>query len=120
MKERTGEKGGWIGGWVGSFLWLLLFGIVRLYQGQTGPGLLAIGLFALALVVIVRFAPWNNPETRYWKLLGPVYLLFLIALVSVIWTAGGPNALGLGSWSFLWLIPFFVPFLTIGNRRWKD
>ncbi|MBI5568432.1 MAG: hypothetical protein HY914_00650 [Desulfomonile tiedjei] len=120
MKERTGEKGGWIGGWIGSFLWLLLFGILRLYQGRTGQGLVAIGLFAAALVLIFRFAPWNNPETRYWKLLVPIYVVFLIALGSVVWAEGGPSTLGLPSWSILWLIPIFLPFLTIGNRRWND
>jgi hypothetical protein len=111
VRERTGEKGGWIG----SFLWLLLFGIIRLSQGRIGPGLLAIGFFTAALVLIFRFAPWNN-STRYWRLLAPIYVVFLIALGSVVWVEGGPSTLGLESWSILWLTPIFLPLLLIPIR----
>jgi len=62
--RRTGEKFGWAGGWLGGFLWLLILSVVRLVQGRVIPGLVGLGLFALAVGVILFFAPWRHPRTR--------------------------------------------------------
>jgi len=89
MKERRGEKTGWLGGWLGGFLWLCLLSIAWLVQGKIIYGLLAMGLFLMALCLIIVLGPWKHPETKYWKLMLPVYFIFLTAVSLFIWLGGG-------------------------------
>lgn len=120
MKERKGEKWGWAGGWMGGFTWLLLLSIIWLVKGKILVGLIGFCLFTLAIIFIFAFAPWKHPETKYWKLLLPVYLVLILSASLFILFEGGLKAVGLNWWSLFYLTPCFIPFATMGSRRWKD
>lgn len=120
MKGRKGEKIGWIGGWIGGFVWLLLLSIVWLAQGKIAYGIWGISLFTVAFILIVVLAPWKHPETKYWKLMLPTYLVLIVSVSLYIWLEGGLKTPGLNWWSILWLAPLFIPFATIGTRCWNN
>lgn len=120
MKDRKGEKIGWLGGWTGGFLWVGLIALFRLYQGKLLAGLLGMLIVACAGVCIVKISPWRYPRTAYWKLMLPIYAVLAAAVVWAFWAFG---ALGLPGrhWYCLWfLIPCASPMITIGRRRWID
>jgi len=117
--RRTGEKNGWTVGWLGGFLWLLILSVVRLVQGRATEALIGLGLFALAVGVILFFAPWRHPRARYWKLTLPLYSMFFGSIAWAVRSSGGWAALGLGYRSFFWVLPCLIPLWTIGGRRWE-
>jgi hypothetical protein len=120
MDARRGEKIGWIGGWLGGFLWVVILAIVFLVQGKGMPGVLGLVLAAMAVLVIVAAAPWRHPDTEYWKLMIPVYVLFFLCVGWGVWTYGGASGLGLSRWSVFLLLPILTPFGTVGRQRWRD
>ncbi len=120
MKKRKSEKIGWIGGWLGGFLWLCLLSVLWLVQGKITGGLLALGMFAVAVGAVVALAPWKHPETKYWKLMLPVYALLAASIGLCIWIGLEVDKLGLSWWSLMLLMPLLLPFATVGARCWKD
>ena len=62
MNARSGERLGWTGGWFGGFLWVLIIAIVRIGQGDISGGLVGIGLFLAAAILIWLLAPWKFPK----------------------------------------------------------
>lgn len=118
--DRRGEKLGWTLGWFGGFLWVLILSTVWVYKGQAEAGIPGFAIFFLGTAMIVACSPWRHPDTLYWKLMLPVYAAFFLAVAWAIWTVGGFRELGANWWSFSWLLPMFVPFATIGKRRWRD
>lgn len=120
MKERKGEKIGWLGGWVGGFIWLLLLSSAWFVQGQIVKGILGISLFAIAIILIVVLSPWKHPKTKYWKLMLPIYTVLIVSVSLYIWLAGGLKMLGLNWGSIFILLPCFIPFATIGGRYWNN
>ncbi len=120
MQERRGEKIGWMGGWSGGFLWLCILSIVWLVQGKIINGLLGMSLFVVAMLLVVFWAPWRHAETKYWKLMLPIYIVLIISVSLCIYFEGGLKKTGLNWWSIIYLLPLFIPFATIGARRWKE
>ena len=118
--NRKGEKIGWIGGWFGGFIWVGLLSAVWIFQNRISNGMLGIVLFIIAIILIIALAPWRHPNTKYWKLMLPIYLLFLISIAVVIYLYGGLRNGGLSWISFSWLIPSLIPFAIIGNRKWNS
>jgi hypothetical protein len=117
--DRRSEKIGWIGGWLGGFIWVVLLSAVWIVQNKISNGALGIILFTVAVILIFRFAPWKHPDTKYWKLMLPIYLQFFISIALSIYLYGGLKIVGLNWMSFFWLIPCFIPFVTMGNRKWN-
>ena len=116
--KRTGEKVGWTVGWLGGFIWLLALSVLWFFLGKTTEGILAIVLFFLGAGMIIYFSPWRHPSTQYWKLMLPIYLIFFVSIGLVIWSFGSPEKYGLKWWSYTWVLPCFVPLMTVGYRRW--
>ena len=120
MHQRKGEKAGWLGGWLGGFLWLCLLSILWLAKGRIAAGAMGLGLFAVAVIAILALAPWKHPETKYWQLMLPLYVVLSASIGLLIWFGGGFGKLGLGWLALLWLMPLFIPLWTAGARCWKD
>jgi hypothetical protein len=120
MANRNGEKAGWLCGWLGSFLWVLVLAIVWVAQDEPLAAALGFFVFLVALILIVMFAPWRNPAVMLWKLMLPIYLIFLGAVIWAIWSFGGPTGSGLSWWNFFLILPVLVPLWTVGNRSWQD
>lgn len=118
--NRTGEKIGWIGGWTGGFCWVFAIAVIMLFQGAMIAAFSGVAVFLLAEVLIVRLAPWRYPKTRYYLLMLPIYVLFLLSVVWAVWIFGGLQQAGLHYWNFLWIFPCLSPLITIGARRWQD
>jgi len=118
--SRIGEKIGWVGGWTGGFCWVLALAIVRFVQGAMLEGILGAAVFVLAELLIIMFAPWRYPATRYYLLMLPTYALFLASVVWAVWSFGGFGQAGLNYWNMLWIFPCLSPLITIGRRRWED
>ncbi len=116
--NRKGEKIGWIGGWLGGFIWLSILSVLWLIQGKFKMGILGMSLFTLAVVIIFTLTPWKFPRTKYWKLMLPIYSVFISSVIIAINAFGGLEGAGLNWFSFGWIIPCFIPFGTIGNRTW--
>jgi hypothetical protein len=117
---RKGERLGWVLGWAGAFLWVFILATVNLASGPSLPSLLGFALVAAAVACILVLSPWRNPSQRYWKLMLPLYALFLLSVAWASWTAGGPAELGLSVWSLFLLLPLLLPIHLAGNRRWID
>lgn len=117
--NRKGEKLGWTFGWIGSFLWVLCFGFIWLYQGKIVQGFICCLIFILSLFSITKFAPWKKPKMKYWKLMLPNYLLFITAFLYLVnvfitnWKELIYIQYGLG------LLPCFLPIIIIGNKTWE-
>lgn len=120
MNERKGEKAGWIFGWLGGFLWVIILSTVLFFQEKRGEGAIGFGIFILALAIISIFAPWKMPATKFWKVSLLPYSVFLFSIIWAVWAFGGLKPLGLTWWNFSWIIPIFIPIITMGNRRWID
>ena len=118
--KRRGEKFGWIGGWLGGFLWLGLLSAVWLFQNKISDGMIGIAIFVVAIIAIIKTAPWKHPNTKYWKLMLPIYLLFFCSIVLSIYLYGGLESIGLKWTAFFWVIPCLIPFVTMGNRTWNS
>jgi hypothetical protein len=118
--NRKGEKIGWVGGWVGAFSWLLILSIVLLLKGEYSFGSAGIMLFLVALFLINILSPWNQPNIKYWVLLTPLYAVFIAAVIMCVWSYGGFRSPMITGFSFIWLIPIFIPYLTIGNKTWDN
>jgi hypothetical protein len=119
MGSRLGEKAGWIGGWIGAFLWVLILSIVWLVQSKTPEGLAGLAVVSLAAVTIFATLPWRHPETPFWKLMLPAYVVLGMSVPWAIWSFG-TNESGLTWWSVFWALPVLIPMTTIGRRRWSD
>jgi hypothetical protein len=118
MRERRGEKVGWLVGWTGGFVWLAILAVVGLVQGKLMLAVVCIGLVIAGVSMIFGLAPWRHPETRYWKLMLPLYVLLITAVAVIVWFEGGPARLGLSGRSLLACLPLFLPFVTAGGRTW--
>jgi hypothetical protein len=118
-RSRNGEKWGWWGGWTGSFLWILILSIVWLFQGRTLPRLAGVVLFLVALALIVYFAPWRHPSTKYWKLMLPLFLCLAAGVVLAVKAFIVPPGEHYGPWySWLWLSVMFLPVFQMANKTW--
>jgi len=120
MKNRNGEKIGWIGGWLGSFLWVLVLAVVFLFQGKWNAGIFGLALAGLGAFYILSCAPWKSPGTPYWKLMVRLYAVLLAAVAWVVWSFGGWRTAGLSWWNLFLLLPVLTPLFTIGRRTWND
>lgn len=116
--NRKGEKIGWIGGWFGSFLWIGLLSVFWMLQNQITSGILGIIIFGVASITIVTITPWKYPNTKYWKLMSPIYILFFTAIVLCMYCYG--RSANLKWTSFSWVLPCLLPFIMLGNRTWND
>ncbi len=117
--NRKGEKIGWIGGWLGGFIWLILLSAVWIVQGKISNGMMGIILFIFAVSLIFMLAPWKHPNTKYWKLMLPIYSLFFISVALAIYLYDELKNVGLTWMSLLWIIPCLIPLVTAGNRKWN-
>jgi len=113
MENRRGEKIGWVGGWLGGFIWVLLMSVIFLVQEKLIQGFLGLVLFCLAACLILIKAPWKHPDTPYWKLMLPVYVVFLASVAWVVWY-------GFDWRTTFWILPILIPLGTMGRRRWND
>ena len=120
MKNRNGEKIGWIGGWLGGFLWVLVLALVFLFQGKSRAGIIGLVLAGLGAFYVFSCAPWRSPATPYWKLMIRIYAVLLTAVVWAVWSFGGWQATGLKWWNLFWLLPLFLPFFISACRTWND
>ena len=123
MRERTGEKLGWIGSWVGAFLWVLILSVIWLFRGHLLPAVLGALLVAVAAVLVVVLAPWRHPATPFWKLLLPLYVPLALSVAWAIWSFGGLSEMGQlakNPWFVVLVLPLLLPFGTAGRRRWSD
>ncbi|HOO90260.1 MAG TPA: hypothetical protein PLA74_05500 [Syntrophales bacterium] len=119
MANRRGEKIGWIVGWFGSFLWVCLLSVIWLFQNRMIDGIMGIILFVIAITAIIAITPWRYPDTQYWKLMLPMYVLFFLAIALCIYRYGGLENTGLQWTAFFWIIPCLVPLIIIGRRTWN-
>ena len=118
MESRRGERIGWTWGWLGAFLWLAVLSAVFLFQGRGGEGCWGIILTGMAVAGVRYFAPWRFPQTPYWKLMLPLYLVFFLSAAWAVWAYGGFASLELSPWNLLWLIPLLTPLGSLSRRTW--
>lgn len=118
IMDRRGEKIGWIGGWFGTFCWLFVFSIVWMLQGQLQYAAIGEAMFVLALILILTFAPWKRPDTQYWKLMIPLYALFLIAIIFAVYVLTGFEQLARIQYG-VWIFPCLAPLFILGNKTWN-
>ena len=116
---RAGEKAGWTLGWLGAFLWVGILAVVLFFMGQSAAAVTGMALFASSLVCIQRFSPWRRPDTPYWKLMAPLYLLVVLSAAWVWFAFGASSAGGFGWWSPLWMLPMLTPLGILGRRTWN-
>jgi hypothetical protein len=119
MKERTGEKAGWIAGWAGGFVWVLILALLFLYWRKFAQGFAGLALAGVAAAAVLSCAPWRHPSTPYWKLMLAPYGLFFVAVAWAVWSFG-PEPLGFTWWNLLWLIPALSPFGFLGSTTWEQ
>jgi phosphatidylserine synthase len=118
--KRRGEKIGWIGGWFGAFAWLGLLSAIWLFQNKISEGMIGLVVFIIAIITISMTVPWKYPNTKYWKLMLPIYSLFFCSIVLSIYLYGGLESIGLKWTSIFLVIPGLIPLVTAGNRTWNS
>ncbi|MCO6473689.1 MAG: hypothetical protein PHW27_10915 [Melioribacteraceae bacterium] len=117
--NRRGEKLGWTLGWLGGFLWVFIISIIFLIQGKYISGILAIVIFVTALLLIHILSPWRNKAKKYWLLMLPLYIIFIISIIVIIFGFGGINNLSEVQYGS-WIIPCLVPIFVLGRKTWQD
>ncbi|MBN1162976.1 MAG: hypothetical protein JXB45_00220 [Candidatus Krumholzibacteriota bacterium] len=120
MKKRTGEKIGWIGGWLGGFIWVFILAVILLLQKRMAEGISGMALGVMAGFLISFTAPWKHPRSAYWRLMLPVFLVFIGAVAWALWAFGGVEKSGFGRWNIFWISPLLIPFFSMGKRRWEE
>jgi hypothetical protein len=55
-----------------------------------------------------------------WKLLAPIYTVLVLSVILAFWVYGGAKDGDLTPWTLLYLTPAFIPFFSLGNKRWND
>lgn len=119
MKNRRGEKLGWIFGLLGGTVWMFVLAAYGLFGGNWRFGAIALGGGLLVVGLLIQLAPWKNPTTRYWKLfLPPIEVMILTAGVLITCWGHGLSTL---NWIPIFLC-IFLPFAVsdIRSRRWED
>jgi threonine/homoserine efflux transporter RhtA len=91
-----------------------------LFQNKISEGIIGLAVFIIAIIVISMTAPWKHPNTKYWKLMLPIYSLLTCSIVLYIYLSGGLEIIGLKWTSIFLVIPGFIPLLTAGNRTWNS
>ncbi|MBN2231855.1 MAG: hypothetical protein JW781_03420 [Deltaproteobacteria bacterium] len=120
-RQRRGEQIGWLGGWIGTFCWIPALAVMFLVRGQIAAGGGGLVLFLVALALIFIRAPWRHPDTRYRRLLLPLYLVLGLGVWWAVTAYGGLAASGLRWWNLPGIcLPLLTPLLIIGRRRWID
>ena len=94
--------------------------IVFMAQGKTRVGVHGILICLIAVLLMLAIAPWRYPSTPYWKLLLPLYLLLTAAAVWAVKGFGEQLISSLNWWSFLPLLPIFLPLFLLWSKRWGD
>ena len=120
MDKRSGEKIGWIGGWFGGFLWVIALSILFVIQGKHIEAVIGFVLSMLGLLSVFLSAPWKRPNTVYWKLMVPLYVILFGSIAWALWAFGGLTGRGLDWWNLLLIFPVLTPLFTIGKKRWND
>ncbi|MBI4666176.1 MAG: hypothetical protein HY751_07200 [Nitrospinae bacterium] len=120
VKDRSNEKMIWIAGWYVAFVWFFAISANWLLQENISPGKFGMVIFLFAIAFILICAPWWQPQTPYWQLMWPLYVLFIVCVAA--WYQYGP--IGEGT-DFVWgdslyYIPVFIPLFMVGGRRWAD
>jgi drug/metabolite transporter (DMT)-like permease len=118
--NRKSEKRGWSLGWFGGFIWVVIISIAYLVKGDLPAALIGFVLAVIAVAVILLLPPWRYPTVSYWKLMLPIYLLFFLSVVWLIWISGGVSEAGLSVWSLFLLLPILSPMFLMGRRQWSD
>ncbi len=121
MDDRKQQKFEWIGGWLGGFIWVLILSVIFLFQGRAVQAWVGLVITFGAVIVIWYFSPWKHPRTTFRLLMTPIYVLFFAAIAWAVWAMEDFQSMGINSWwSALILLPVFLPFWTVGTRRWDD
>ncbi|MCM8534146.1 MAG: hypothetical protein NE330_23490 [Lentisphaeraceae bacterium] len=118
-KELKGMKAGWTLGWIGSTLWLVLLSISHLYHGEYLLALTGLSVYASCILYIIKFTPWNFPDTAYWKLLLPLISVNLLAATWATYNSPELQRLLQNKWQLLSLLPIFIPIFIMGSRTWR-
>lgn len=118
--KRRGGKIGWIGGWLGGFVWFGLLSAYWLFQNKISEGVIELVIFIIAIVVIKKAAPWKHPNTKYWKLMLPLYFLFFSSYTLSVYLSGGIEFFGLNRATISAVIPALLPLVIVGNRTWDS
>ena len=116
--QRKGERIGWTFGWIGGFLWVFVMAVVWFFQGRIAEGMIGIMLFVAAVAAIVIFSPWRRPDVRYWKLLLPIYGVFLLTVFWVVYAFGALGNSGVIRYC-LWVVPCLTPLFVLGGKTWN-
>ena len=119
-QDRSGEKKGWLLGWLGGFVWAAILAVILISQGRIMHGLVGLLLTGVAVAFIGASAPWRYPDTPYWRLMLPIYAIFIATLAWALLSYDGIESLGLNRWSLFLLLPLLSPLLIGGTRTWRD
>ena len=117
--SRKGEKIGWTVGWIGGFIWILVFAFILFFQGSVIYGVIAFVLFSLATISIIKLSPWKHPDAKYWKLMVPIYSIFLISIIFIIYVLNGFDDLSKIQYG-LWIFPCLSPIFILRNKKWDN
>jgi hypothetical protein len=121
MEERRGEKIGWIGGFLGGLLWMPFLSIFWLLIDRIIVGSLGLIFFVLGVYFIIKFSPWKYPDTKFYLLMLPFYIILILAIVLFVFF--GWNILeserDFPLWSLVIMIPIFSPFFVMGWKTWN-
>jgi len=120
MMQRRGEKAGWLLGWLGGFIWVAIVAAILLTRGRLLQGLLGLALASAAVAVVFMSAPWKHPQTQYWKLMLPVYVVFFASVGWAVYCYDEFQPQGFSPWALFLLLPLLSPFATVGKRTWDD
>jgi hypothetical protein len=118
--KYSGRKIGWVVGWLGGFGWFGLLSAYWLFQNRLYAGMIELVLFIIAILVIKMTAPWKHTNTKYWKLMLPLYFLFFSSYILSVYLSDGIEYLGLNWTTISPVIPALIPLFIIGNRTWDS
>ncbi|HPN37322.1 MAG TPA: hypothetical protein PL041_02890 [Melioribacteraceae bacterium] len=110
----------WILGWFGSFSWIYGFTIYFIINLHFLASLIGIFISLLSLICIIKFAPWKFPQTKYYYLIIPCFILLVFSIFWAIYFIQPITKEEFSPLWFSWLLFFILPIISIGKKTWEN
>ncbi len=120
MFNKRMFKLSWYLGWLGTFSWLYGFTVYFLFLNLIIGAISGVILSLISVIAIFLTAPWKYPNTKYYILLSPCFLVLTASILWLIYYLQPITKEAFSPFWFSWVIFMILPIISLGNKTWND